>query len=213
MPRRARPCSSPGVFAPVIRATAVLPPSRFFSTRCNRTKPAGSTVRTHLVGRDRRGSVSRLVRPPWLTSVFFLPNGPVRPRPVTRTCQTSLIIQRYALLGCLTKVGKLLRKANKCSCESQGDGRAIWIRRGPCGNARFAVPARSTVAGYNRAGPPPCMRWRGPCQATLRQVSQLPGLPDFTGRPLVPHTRGSYRFPDPRHVPEVAPGSGVRSER
>ena len=48
------------------------------------------------------------------------------------------------------------------------------------------------------------MRWRGPFLATLRQVSQLPGLPDPAGRPPVPCTRGKYRFPGSSHVPGVS---------
>ena len=62
-----------------------------------------------------------------------------------------------------------------------------------------------TPVRQNRARPPPCMRWRGPCLATLGQVSQLPGLPDPAGRPLVPCTRDRYRFPDLCHVPRSCP--------
>ena len=67
--------------------------------------------------------------------------------------------------------------------------------------------ARNDLCRYNRARPPPCMRWRGPCLATLCQVSQLPGLPGPAGRPLVRCTRGRYRFPDPwPRLPGFPPG-------
>jgi hypothetical protein len=41
----------------------------------------------------------------------------------------------------------------------------------------------------------------GASPSTPHQVSQLPSLPGPAGRPLVPHTRGRYRFPDSYHVP------------
>jgi len=80
-------------------------------------------------------------------------------------------------------------------------GTADVAGRAAVGAGALAFPGRRNTARQNRTRPPPCMRWRGPCLATLHQVSQLPGLPGPAGLPLVPYTRSRYRFPGSSHVP------------
>ena len=107
--------------------------------------------------------------------------------------KTPLIVQR--LLYGPAKVGQFLR----------GEESMFWRTLSRAGAAfgagALAFPGRRNTARQNRTRPPPCMRWRGPCLATLRQVGQLPGLPGLAGRPLVPCTRSRYRFPGSSHVP------------
>ena len=110
-----------------------------------------------------------------------------------------MIARRKSASSCALRESMFLRTLRRAGAAF-GAGRAVMLN-----GCSPLLPAGIAPVRYNRARPPPCMRWRGPCLATLGQVSQLPGLPDPAGRPLVPCTRDRYRFPDLCHVPRSCP--------
>ncbi len=117
-----------------------------------------------------------------------------------------LIVQR--LLYRPAKVGQLqCAEGINALTDVKRAGAAFGVGRAvmPQGML-FAVPGRRTTAGQNRTRPPPCMRCRGPCLATLCQVSQLPGLPGPWAARWCRAPAPGTGFPMPLTFPESPPG-------
>jgi len=211
----------------------MLPPSRFSSTHRDRTKPAGSAARTPTVGRDRRASPSGLAqwpRPAAAADLRILLTERTRHSAPGHSCvsKSHLLFSAMACLTARRKSASFCEKRTNAFPNLKATGALFGFGAGHPVMLDSPFPLEASLPGYNRTGPPPCMRWRGPCQATLRQVSQLPGLPDFPGRPpvsaypqLIPVSRflprprsclrAGIRFPNGESISTAAGGCRARA--